>query len=54
MSVLIGASQAAEEKGGKLVLVGVRPSVRSVLEMLGIEEMLSFAGTVEEARKLLG
>ncbi len=53
MGVLVGFSPQVLEAGGRLVLVA-NAHVRAVMDMLGLSELFEFAGSAEEARRLLG
>lgn len=48
---LVMAQQAVQAKGGKLALLSVRPAVREVLRICGLESRLPLAESIEAARR---
>jgi anti-anti-sigma factor len=48
---LVVAQQAVQARGGKLALLSVRPAVREVLRICGLESRLPLAESVEAARR---
>ncbi|MFM1767789.1 MAG: hypothetical protein RJA22_318 [Verrucomicrobiota bacterium] len=48
---LLMAHQAVQAKGGKLALLSVRPAVREVLRICGLEPLLPKAESIEAARR---
>ncbi|MFD6417630.1 STAS domain-containing protein [Streptomyces sp. NPDC060194] len=49
ITVLITAYQRAQSTGARLTLAGVRPDLRHVLRVVGLEDVFTFRATVEEA-----
>jgi anti-sigma B factor antagonist len=47
--VLVGAAGLAREKGGDLVLLGPKPHVREVFDLLGLSQMFEIAEDKESA-----
>ena len=45
-------ARRAEQAPGKLVLAGVRRSVKTVFDTMGLDAVLAMADTVEEARRM--
>jgi len=54
VGVLVKVQQDIQEAGGKIVIVGAKPSVRDVLDLMGLELLFEFADTMDEAMKLFG
>lgn len=48
---LVVAQQAVQARGGKMALLSVRPGVREVLRICGLESRLPLAESVEAARR---
>lgn len=48
---LLVAQQAVQARGGKMALLSVRPSVREVLRICGLESHLPKAESIEAARR---
>ena len=51
--LLLTAARLMKRRGGRLVLAAATPSVRQVLEMTGVANIIPIADTAEEARQLL-
>ena len=49
LGVLIGLFKTAHRRGRQLLLVGVRPEVLEVMEVIRLDEIFRFAGTFGEA-----
>ena len=54
IGVLVKIQQDVQELGGRIVIVGAKSSVRDVLNLMGLDLLFEFAGTMEEAMKLFG
>jgi anti-anti-sigma factor len=52
-NALLRARQAAEEAGGAFALAAVREQLRSLLELLGADQLFLIAATVEQGRLLV-
>jgi anti-sigma B factor antagonist len=53
LSVLVTALKAANEKGGDVVLVGLTPNVRSLVELTRLHHVFRIVDTVDQGRALL-
>lgn len=49
LSLLLALSKENEKKGGRMIIVGIQPSVRGVIDVTGLGMLLDFADTREEA-----
>ena len=52
IGAIMTVARRAEKAQGKLVLAGVRKSVRKIFDTMGLDAVLVVADTVEEARKM--
>jgi anti-anti-sigma regulatory factor len=46
---ILRANTATREAGGRLVLIGVQPTVERLLDLTRVRELLDFAASREEA-----
>ena len=49
LGIFMQTHSIVQEKGGMLILAAVSPQVRAAFELMGLEEVFHFAGSVEEA-----
>ncbi|WP_018479186.1 STAS domain-containing protein [Pontibacter roseus] len=53
LGVLLAAFQACNLKDQQLVMVDMKPKIRNVFEILGLDRIIKSAATVEEAKQLV-
>jgi anti-sigma B factor antagonist len=53
LGVLLAAFQACNLKNIQLVMVDMKPKIRNVFEILGLDRIIKSAATVEEARQMV-
>lgn len=53
IGTMVYGNNTCEEAQGKFVVAGMQPHVASVVKLTGINNVITFAENVEEARKLL-
>ncbi len=51
VGTVVEAKRRAEQAGGRLVLAGLRPRVRSLFEITQLDRFFTIAETVEDARQ---
>ncbi|MCD0483688.1 STAS domain-containing protein [Streptacidiphilus sp. ASG 303] len=54
ITVLVGAHQRARAAGAALALAGLDPDISRVFHVVGLDQILSFHGSVEEAVRAVG
>lgn len=52
IGILVASSKTARENGGALILAGVTPRVRQVFDLVGLQQVVTFATDTKEAVKL--
>ncbi|MDX5421949.1 MAG: STAS domain-containing protein [Hymenobacteraceae bacterium] len=53
LGVLLAAFQACNSKEIQLVMVDMKPKIRNVFEILGLDRLIKTAATVEDARQMV-
>jgi stage II sporulation protein AA (anti-sigma F factor antagonist) len=54
LRVLLIASKALNERGGRLILCAVAPEIQRVFDISGFSDLLSIVGTRADAQGMLG
>lgn len=53
LGAIINLSRLLGAKGGRLVLAGLRPNIRSILDLLGLREAVALAASRKEAEAMI-